>query len=773
MAALVCALGGWIAIRLFQRARIADGAARLQWLFLAGLAAGSATWATHFLAMLAFEPGLPTGYVAGETLASLFVAIAALTLGFAIATYERSNVMLAIGGAVLGLGISAMHYTGMAGFRTAGTIAWDPVLLVSSVVFSVVFGVLALTLAVQPDRSWSRYSAAASLVVAICALHFTAMGAVTIVPDPTMVVPPSALPRSIMALNVAMVSALVIGTGFAAHFIDAKGKADADTRLRTLADAAIEGLVITENGRVIEVNTSFEKLAGQPREALLEAALIPDRLIMEAGSVPTDERGAEGMLRKADGKYIPVEVLVRPEGALGTRRIYSVRDLSESKAAEGRIHFLAHFDPLSGLPNRTSFMDRLNAEIAAAGARGERFALLSFDLDRFKEVNDIFGHAAGDAALVEIAQRLNALRRPREFLARLGGDEFVAILSSVDKPQDMIDFAERILGAVCAPLGVEGNELQLGASLGISIYPDDATTAADLLANSDLAMYRAKQTIGSKVCFFEAIMDRKVRERRALANDLRRALGQRELELHYQVQSRIADGQPVGFEALLRWNHPQRGLVSPAEFIPIAEETGTILPIGTWVIRTACATAAKWKEPWRIAVNLSPVQFVNGNLPEVVHAILLETGLAPSRLELEITESVLIGDFDRVLRILRRLKALGIKIAMDDFGTGYSSLSTLQAFPFDKIKIDRSFIENLDKQHQSASIVRAILALGRSLNVPVLAEGIETQAHLDFLRQEGCEEAQGYLLGRPARAESVFALETKVSMVTVAAASSA
>jgi EAL domain-containing protein (putative c-di-GMP-specific phosphodiesterase class I) len=274
-------------------------------------------------------------------------------------------------------------------------------------------------------------------------------------------------------------------------------------------------------------------------------------------------------------------------------------------------------------------------------------------------------------------------------------------------------------------------------------------------------MYRAKKAIGNKVCFFEAAMDQKVRERRTLANDLKRALAQHELELYYQVQSRISDGQAVGFEALLRWNHPQRGLVSPAEFIPIAEETGTILPIGTWVIRTACAAAAKWSEPWRIAVNLSPVQFVNGNLPEIVHSILLETGLAPSRLELEITESVLIGDFDRVLRILRRLKALGIKIAMDDFGTGYSSLSTLQAFPFDKIKIDRSFIENLDKQHQSASIVRAILALGRSLNVPVLAEGIETQAHLDFLRQEGCDEAQGYLLGRPKREENMFAAESE------------
>ena len=730
---------------------------RAQWLFLAGLAAGSATWATHFLAMLAFEPGLPTGYVASETVASLFVAIGALAIGFAVASFVRPLFLAEIGGGILGLGISAMHYTGMAGFRTAGEITWDPVLVTASVVMSVLFGALALHLAVRPATSpWYRYGAALALVLSICTLHFTAMGAVTILPDPTVAVPASVLPNHMMALSVAMVSALVIGTGFAAYFIDAKSTADTEARLRTLSDAAIEGIVITDDGKVIDVNTSFESLAGRTRESLLKEPLFPNLLTIGEGGAPAGTRGVEGKLQKSNGRFVPVEILSKPEGMHSTRRIYSVRDLSEKKADEGRIHYLAHFDPLSGLPNRMSFMDRLDGEIATAEERRERFALLSFDLDRFKEVNDIFGHAAGDTALVEIAQRLNAVLKPREFLARLGGDEFVAILSSVDRPEEMIAFAERILGAVRAPLGVAGNELQLGASLGISIYPDDAKTAADLLANSDLAMYRAKQAIGNKVCFFEAAMDQKVRERRTLANDLKRALAQHELELYYQVQSRISDGQAVGFEALLRWNHPQRGLVSPAEFIPIAEETGTILPIGTWVIRTACAAAAKWSEPWRIAVNLSPVQFVNGNLPEVVHSILLETGLAPSRLELEITESVLIGDFDRVLRILRRLKALGIKIAMDDFGTGYSSLSTLQAFPFDKIKIDRSFIENLDKQHQSASIVRAILALGRSLKVPVLAEGIETQAHLDFLREEGCEEAQGYLIGRPARAQSMF-----------------
>jgi EAL domain-containing protein (putative c-di-GMP-specific phosphodiesterase class I) len=276
------------------------------------------------------------------------------------------------------------------------------------------------------------------------------------------------------------------------------------------------------------------------------------------------------------------------------------------------------------------------------------------------------------------------------------------------------------------------------------------------MARADLAMYRAKESIGDALCFFETGMDQQVREKRAMALDLRKALANGEFELHYQSQSTITDGEIIGFEALVRWNHPERGLIPPAEFIPLAEETWLIIPLGNWVLRTACATAAAWSEPYRIAVNISPVQFAQGNLPETVHELLLETGLSPSRLELEITESVLVTDLDRALHVLRRLKTLGVTIAMDDFGTGYSSLSNLQSFPFDKIKIDRSFIDNLGRHHQADSIVRAILALGNSLGIPVLAEGIETKAHLDFLRDEGCAEAQGYLLGHPQPIEALF-----------------
>ncbi|MGE0240167.1 MAG: EAL domain-containing protein [Parvibaculaceae bacterium] len=756
VAAAICALGSLVAIRLFMRARMADGVMRRQWLVMAGTAAGSATWATHFLAMLAFAPGIPTGYDPLLTLVSLVVAVMAMTLAFSIAGSWSQAVRPKVGGALVGLGISAMHYTGMAGFRTAGVVQWDPGLVFLSVIFSMAFGMLAMALTRRPDHWRGRYGAAGALVLAICSLHFTAMGAVVILPDPLVDVPLGAVPNHVMVFFIAAVAALVMAIGLAAYFADKRAQSEGQTRLRRLANAAIEGLIIVKDNRIVDVNTSFEELTGYRRDAIMSRNLFDDIVTLEGGAPQSDTLRTEGLLRGENGKLIPIELLSKPAGVLAGSRIYSVRDLTEKRSAEGRIHYLAHFDSLTGLPNRNSFLDRLEAEIREACERKTQFALLSFDLDRFKEINDMFGHATGDAVLAAVAKRLGASLGACEYTARFGGDEFFAIVSPAHDPERIMEFADRILAAVRTPLSVDGNELFVGASLGIALFPDDARSGAELMANADLAMYRAKAAPGSKVCFFESGMDLRVRERRNLARDLRQALANEEFELHYQPQSRLADNQTIGYEALIRWKHPAKGLIPPADFIPIAEETGLIVPIGEWVLREACRTAAAWAEPYRIAVNLSPVQFSHGGLPETVHGILIETGLAPKRLELEVTESLLISDPDMALHMLRRLKALGVSIAMDDFGTGYSSLSTLQSFPFDKIKIDRSFVDKLDKQRKSASIIRAVLALGRSLEIPVLAEGIETKAHLDFLRKEGCDEAQGYFLGRPMPVGVIF-----------------
>jgi diguanylate cyclase (GGDEF)-like protein/PAS domain S-box-containing protein len=424
-----------------------------------------------------------------------------------------------------------------------------------------------------------------------------------------------------------------------------------------------------------------------------------------------------------------------------------IEDITEKRRAEDRIAHLAHHDPLTDLPNRAAFNAHLDAVVARTTQSGEPFALLAVDLDRFKEVNDVFGHSVGDALLCEVTRRMKDAAEGA-FVARLGGDEFTVICETGPQPATAEVLAARLQAAVAGDIDIGGHQLRIGLSIGVAMFPTDGADAATLQGNADAALYRTKADGRGSVRFFAADMDKRLRERRALQRDLQCAVERGELAIHYQPQSSVGNGV-VGFEALVRWHHPGLGMIAPNNFIPLAEESGLIISIGEWILRETCREAASWPNPLQIAVNLSPVQFQHGDLPAMVHAVLLETGLAANRLELEITEGVLIGDFSRALSILRRLKGLGVRIAMDDFGTGYSSLSYLQSFPFDKIKIDRSFVSNLDRSSQSAAIIRAVIGLGRGLKLPVIAEGVETAEQLAFLTEEACDEVQGYLVGRP------------------------
>jgi diguanylate cyclase (GGDEF)-like protein/PAS domain S-box-containing protein len=422
-------------------------------------------------------------------------------------------------------------------------------------------------------------------------------------------------------------------------------------------------------------------------------------------------------------------------------------DVTEKRRSEQLIAHMAHYDTLTDLPNRAAFNACFSATLERAAANGERFAILSIDLDRVKETNDVYGHSAGDALLQEGARRLQTAAGGA-FIARIGGDEFILIVADGAQPLAAAAVADRLLAAFVDDFMIEGKRVQIGLGIGGAVYPTDGTDAKTLMVNADAALYRAKAEPRASVVFFEPEMGVLRQERYDMQEDLRLAIDRGETSLHYQPQFRIT-GEVIGFEALARWQCPTRGMVPPATFIPIAEEYSLIIPLGEWALREACREAATWPQPLTIAVNVSPIQFHHGDLPSIVHSILLETGLAPGRLTLEITEGVLINDFSRALSILCKLKSIGVQIALDDFGKGYSSLSYLHSFAFDKIKIDRAFISDLEQNRHSRAIVHAVVGLGHSLKIPILAEGVETEAQRAFLVQEGCDEIQGYLSGRP------------------------
>ena len=445
----------------------------------------------------------------------------------------------------------------------------------------------------------------------------------------------------------------------------------------------------------------------------------------------------------ADGRTVYVSYQPIDNGGW----ISTHEDVTERKKSEAQIAYLALNDPLTELPNRAAFNAHVAKIFRRAATTHEGFSVLCIDLDRFKDVNDEYGHLVGDLFLCEVARRLERICNGA-FLARLGGDDFAVVSSGGLQPATVQELCTRLSELFDLPVHINGANINGSLTVGISLYPQDGSDADTLIACAEAALYRAQADDSGTISFFDASIDKKTRETRLLQQELIAALKNNELKVHYQPQA-LTNGQVVGFEALVRWQHPVRGMISPGLFIPLAEEVGIVSLIDEWVLRESCREAATWTVPLSVAVNLSPINFGAGDISSKIFSILLETGLHPGRLEIEITEGVLIDDFDRAISTLRRIKNLGVRIAMDDFGTGYSSLSYLQSFPFDKIKIDQTFVANIGRNHQSGMIIQAILGLGHNLGLPVLAEGVETEEQLAFLSKGGCDEVQGYFIGRP------------------------
>ncbi len=458
-----------------------------------------------------------------------------------------------------------------------------------------------------------------------------------------------------------------------------------------------------------------------------------------------DPNQSEFYCHLADGRCI--SIAVRPlsnEGGF----VATHQDVTEQRRSDEKVAYFAHHDALTGLPNRVRLNDDLEQALSYA-KRGEVVAVHVLDLDNFKSVNDTLGHPIGDKLLKDVSRRLTEQLRDTDTIARLGGDEFAIVERQISKPLDAVTLAERLTKAVAQPYEIDGHCIIIGTSIGIAIGPQDGSTAEEIMRNADLALYRAKADGRGSFCFFEPEMDVQMQERSQLEKELRNALTRSEFELHYQPIVNVETNEICAFEALLRWRHPQRGLVSPADFIPLAEETRLIVPIGEWVLQETCRAAAEWPQHVKIAVNLSAVQFRFGGVVDVVKNALAMANLAPHRLELEITETLLLDGTEATLETLHSLRRLGVGIAMDDFGTGYSSLSYLQSFPFDKIKIDKSFVQGIDDDDKSLNIIRAVTALANGLGIRTTAEGVESSAQLNAVTSEGCSEVQGYLMSRP------------------------
>jgi diguanylate cyclase (GGDEF)-like protein/PAS domain S-box-containing protein len=768
LACVVCVLATNATARLLTPSR--DGAAPPRGVRrgAAIMAFAAGVWTTHFISILAYTPGVPFAFDVPIVVVSLALAFVGTTLAFMIApcagaTQGEHALIVVVRGLILAAGVAAMHFVGMEALRMPTVLHYDPGLVAVALGAAALCATIAMWLLARRNPG----TASLFLTLAVASTHFIAMGSLTLDPFKGAEVAALGISKPALAVATTATCLLIVVLAVVASILDhlhGKSLAKEVRRFRTLADATSEGIVFERDGRIADVNRAMCRLSGSDAATLIGlrlADLIPGLALLPRSA----ERPCEHLVLLPDGQTRPVELLWRDD-ADGIGHVLAIRDLSRQKAAESQIERLARFDSLTGLLNRDMFEEHLQKTLSPAGAVAGGVALLRIDLDRFDTVGETLGPRAAEQILVETARRLTSLTRDSDTVARLGRDDFAIIQRFAEPPAAdqpaaehpaaaAATLADRIVIELALPFRIDDHPVTLSASVGIALHAAGDTTAADLIKNAALARSQAKQDGHACWRWFEPDMHQRLQMKRSLEHDLLIALRENEFTLNYQPFVSTQTQNLAGYEALLRWDHPTRGRIPPGEFIPLAEECGLIVPIGNWVLATACAEAVTWADPVTISVNLSPAQFVEPGIVATVADVLHRTGLPAARLELEITEGTLMDDAHNALQILTALKALGVQIAMDDFGTGFSSLSYLRKFPFDKLKIDRSFISDTENEPDAQTIVQAIIAMGRSLRLHITAEGVETPQQLTMLRDQGCTFAQGYLIGRPQPADQL------------------
>ena len=788
---VIAVVSSYTALDLARQVPVALGRASKLWLLGSAIALGISVWLMHFIAMLAYKLPIPVNYNFYVVFLSMVVAIACCGVGLSFVTKQPLNwLRFLAGGSFVTAGVVGMHFIAMTGMQLAAIPVYDLKIVAIANLSTVTLCFSALWFAFHPStervpENIRKLGSAVLTGLSIDSLHYTAMLAVKFYPSFKLLKkqPPGnadyvvALSISIAALIILALASLAssFGQQLSAEIAKAEVLQESEELYQSLYDFAPDAyLTVASDGRIISINQYGAELLGYSKQELIyqdfsTIVYEEDRDYFQQlfASILREKLAiVEAELRKVrkDGSIIwerqRSQLIFNSEGEPVELRIIC-RDITERKQGEEQLRQNAFYDALTGLPNRVLFIERLEQAIAHTQRHKEHlFAVLFLDLDRFKVVNDSLGHLIGDRLLIEIAGRLKLCLRQSDTVARLGGDEFTILLPDIEDSSDPIRVAERIKEELQLPFALDGNEVFTSVSIGITLSTTGYESAEDVLRDADIAMYRAKSQGTARYEIFNTDMHTQAIALLQLETDLRLAIERQEFRLQYQPIILLESGKITGFEALIRWQHPQKGLLAPDEFLPTATETGLLISLCRWVIRSACQEAKQWRSQFpdlllTISINLSSQHFNQPNLSAEVARVLQETGLEASILKLEVTENLIMTGAEMVKAMLYELKDLGVQLSIDDFGTGYSSLARLHHFPIDELKIDRSFIDSMSNDPENSEIVEAIIALAQKLNLDVTAEGVETPEQLAKLRELKCKYGQGFFFSRPLDSEAV------------------